>query len=616
MLMRDLRRKSIIPVKARKKISFIPGAVIFASLLFLTVYTGDELAQRASFFEFYEGSPVIEKRVEVRKLPYFEREEVNLGQIEKEFDSLSVPSKAILEYLEATLSRPVISDKSKERIDTILIKSAKNLKRVSSDSLLTVSTVRSAIENLVVELGLDSLEGAAILRAVSPVLKSNISFAGYVVDTVASLEGISRETRLKPKKERILLAIYILIVFVISYFLFYSIFRRALDTRKIVVLVLGFLIMLFFEWVVPLKDHGLALFAFPFVFLLVGFFNGFHQAIFFFVASTIIFLPLFRDNLIPVLFLNSVVGLFSSYIGTRIKTRWDFLLIFLFLSLVSFGTILLLSAFTYIPWFPNLKFTTGVLGVSVLLLIVVVPLLEKILRYPTDFVLLELANVNHPLLLKLQDEAPGTFEHSLRVSEMGARVAPLIGINPLLARVAGLYHDIGKLMHSIFFVENLRGGANPHDKVSPEMSVQILKSHVIDGVNMGRNYRLPEEIIGVISSHHGTSVMYSIYKKAQKMYKDVDKDKYRYPGPRPRNRLEALFMIIDGIEAASRALENKSESKFREIVNDIVDEKIKDGQFLECDISYSDLEKMKEEILKILLSQHHLRIKYHEDKGY
>jgi hypothetical protein len=110
--------------------------------------------------------------------------------------------------------------------------------------------------------------------------------------------------------------------------------------------------------------------------------------------------------------------------------------------------------------------------------------------------------------------------------------------------------------------------------------------------------------------------MYSIYKKAQKMYKDVDKDKYRYPGPRPRNRLEALFMIIDGIEAASRALENKSESKFREIVNDIVDEKIKDGQFLECDISYSDLEKMKEEILKILLSQHHLRIKYHEDKGY
>jgi len=251
-----------------------------------------------------------------------------------------------------------------------------------------------------------------------------------------------------------------------------------------------------------------------------------------------------------------------------------------------------------------------------LLVILLILVFEKILRYPTDLVLLELSNVNHPLLLKLQEEAPGTFEHSLRVSEMGARIAPIIGVSPLLARVAGLYHDIGKVVHPVFFIENQVAGENPHDKLSPEMSVQILKSHVVDGINLAKSYRLPDEVIGVIETHHGTSIMYSFYKKASKLYGQVDVDKFRYPGPKPRNKFEALFMILDGIEASSRALDEKNEKKFRELIDEIIEEKVKDGQFSETDLTYAELEKIKEELLIILLNQYHLRIKYHEDKGY
>jgi putative nucleotidyltransferase with HDIG domain len=232
----------------------------------------------------------------------------------------------------------------------------------------------------------------------------------------------------------------------------------------------------------------------------------------------------------------------------------------------------------------------------------------------TVFQLLELANPSSRLLRRLLMETPGTYHHSVMVGNLAERAAETIGADPLLARVAAYYHDIGKMKNPLAFIENQAGAHNIHDDLTPESSARIIAGHVRDGIDLGYEYGLPVQIIGFIPQHHGTSVMSYFYGKAlRELGGDEEvaaRDRYRYPGPKPQSREAAILMLADGVEASVRSLEEKDEVSIRAMVNRIVDARVEDGQLDEAELTLRNLSQIKEAFVQQLLGMYHTRIQY------
>jgi uncharacterized domain HDIG len=251
--------------------------------------------------------------------------------------------------------------------------------------------------------------------------------------------------------------------------------------------------------------------------------------------------------------------------------------------------------------------------ISTMAYLMFLPNIEAIFHKATEYTLLELAFPNHPLLRELAEKAPGTYVHSLSVgnlAEVGARV---VGANAILARVGGYYHDIGKIYNPEFFVENMVEGNNPHDNLDPINSARIIISHVKKGIELARKYNLPEEVINIIASHHGTTLLLPFYLKAKASKLPYSEEQFRYPGPKPKTVEEAIVMLADSCEAASRSAENEKE--IRDIVNAVFEDKIRDGQLDFVPLSKRDLEKIKEAFIPILLTYRHTRPKYARKEG-
>lgn len=252
---------------------------------------------------------------------------------------------------------------------------------------------------------------------------------------------------------------------------------------------------------------------------------------------------------------------------------------------------------------------------TVILAINLIPLLEKGFRYTTDMTFLSLTDYNHPLLKKLQILAPGTYHHSLMVASLSEKVASEIGANPLLCRCCALYHDIGKLVKPEYFTENQKGEENPHKNQSPSMSAIILKSHVKEGVELAKIYKLPKTIIDIIQQHHGTTVMQYFYKKALLMKaegEEVDEKIFRYDGPKPQFKESAIILLADAIEASSRSLEKVTPQSVQDLVVKIIKDRIEMDQFNECNITLQDLDVMKKTFQMVLLSMLHSRVSYNK----
>ena len=232
----------------------------------------------------------------------------------------------------------------------------------------------------------------------------------------------------------------------------------------------------------------------------------------------------------------------------------------------------------------------------------------------TVFQLLELANPSARLLRRLLMETPGTYHHSVMVGNLAERAAETIGADPLLARVAAYYHDIGKMKNPLAFIENQAGAHNIHDDLTPESSARIIAGHVRDGIDLGYEYGLPVQIIGFIPQHHGTSVMSYFYGKAlRELGGDEEaaaRDRYRYPGPTPQSREAAILMLADGVEASVRSLEDKDEVSIRNMVDRIVDARVEDGQLDEADVTLRNISQIKEAFVEQLLGMYHSRIQY------
>ena len=222
----------------------------------------------------------------------------------------------------------------------------------------------------------------------------------------------------------------------------------------------------------------------------------------------------------------------------------------------------------------------------------------------TVFQLLELANPSQPLLRRLLVETPGTYHHSLMVGNLAERAAEAIGADPLVTRVAAYYHDVGKLANPLAFIENQAGGDNIHDQLDPEVSAQILKQHVADGIDLAYKARLPKALIAFIPQHHGTAIMSYFYARAKELAGPgvtVDERKFRHAGPKPQSREAALIMLADGVEASVRSLASRDEPAIRAMVSRIIEERTTDGQFDECDLTLRDLERIREAFVGQLL---------------
>jgi cyclic-di-AMP phosphodiesterase PgpH len=248
----------------------------------------------------------------------------------------------------------------------------------------------------------------------------------------------------------------------------------------------------------------------------------------------------------------------------------------------------------------------------------------------TVFQLLELANPSQPLLRRLLVETPGTYHHSLMVGNLAERAAEAIGADPLITRVAAYYHDVGKLANPAAFIENQSGGENLHDELEPEVSAQIVKQHVADGIDIAYRAKLPKSLIAFIPQHHGTAIMSYFHAKAReevaapygglateegrRAADAVDARRYRHAGPKPQSREAALIMLADGVEASVRSLSSRDEPAIRSMVARIIAERMEDGQFDECDLTLRDINRIQEAFVSQLLGMYHQRVAYPQNK--
>jgi putative nucleotidyltransferase with HDIG domain len=248
----------------------------------------------------------------------------------------------------------------------------------------------------------------------------------------------------------------------------------------------------------------------------------------------------------------------------------------------------------------------------------------------TVFQLLELANPSQPLLRRLLVETPGTYHHSIMVGNLAERAAEAIGADSLLTRVAAYYHDIGKLANPLAFIENQAGSENIHDQLEPVVSAQILKQHVADGIDIAYRARLPTSLIAFIPQHHGTAIMGYFYARARELAAQpygglstaegrkaadtIDEHRFRHAGPKPQSREAALIMLADGVEASVRSLAARDEPAIRAMVERIIEERLGDGQFDECDLTLRDIERIGEAFVGQLLGMYHTRIAYPQSK--
>ena len=240
-------------------------------------------------------------------------------------------------------------------------------------------------------------------------------------------------------------------------------------------------------------------------------------------------------------------------------------------------------------------------------------MLGHVFGIPTVFELRELSDPNHPLLRQLLLRTPGTYHHSLLVGNLAERAAEVIGADPLVARVGAYYHDIGKMRNPTAFIENQTGG-NPHDELDPLVSAGIVAAHIKDGLALADRYRLPAQIREMIPGHHGTSVVRYFFQIAQQRGQAPDERSFRYPGPRPRSKEAGIVMLADGTEASVRSLSEKNPETIRGMVERIIDERVADGQLDECDLTFRDVQSIKDAFCELLLGVYHERIPYPEDR--
>ncbi|HEX2970180.1 MAG TPA: HDIG domain-containing protein [Bacteroidales bacterium] len=314
-------------------------------------------------------------------------------------------------------------------------------------------------------------------------------------------------------------------------------------------------------------------------------------------------------------FMHIITGIIAVFTLTNNYGRWKFFITALAVML-SYSFIHL--SFSLLLYDKTPDFTADDLlifaGNSLLILLCypLIQLFESRFKFLSDATLLELADTNQPLLRKLADEAPGSFQHSLQVANLAEEAARSTGANPLLVRAGALYHDIGKISGPLYFIENQKSDLSPHDKLDPLTSAKMIINHVVSGITLAKNFKVPSQIIDFISTHHGTSVTYYFIRKfSEKFPLNPDKEKdFSYPGPKPFSKETAIVMMADAVEASSRSLEKQTEETISELVERIILLQEQSGQYSDVPFTFRDISDIKESFKRRLSTIYHGRIAY------
>ncbi len=410
--------------------------------------------------------------------------------------------------------------------------------------------------------------------------------------------------------------IIVLLSLILIYVFLYN-FRRELlrDLIKTSFILFMMVLMIFVASTIA-KVEKVSFYIIPFTILPIILRTFFDErvAVFVHVLTTLI-IGFIAPNSYEFIVLNILAGIVAIFSLTNLYRRSRFfisaLLVVITYSMAYIGiTVVHEGSFTQLKldYFANF----GLNGMLILISFLLIYVFEKTFGFLSDTTLMELADTNQPLLRKIAEIAPGTFQHSLQVANLSEEAIHRIGGNPLLLRTGALYHDIGKMYDPIFFIENQTSGINPHDNLAFEESAKTIINHVEKGVELARKNNLPEAIINFICTHHGTTTVQYFYKSYIKTYpeQEVDVSKFSYPGPKPFSKEMAVLMMADAVEAASRSLQEYSQETINELVEKVISKQLKQGQFEEAPITYVDIKAVKE-VFKIRLKNiYHARISY------
>jgi len=327
----------------------------------------------------------------------------------------------------------------------------------------------------------------------------------------------------------------------------------------------------------------------------------------------------FSGGSVPVVVVSSIGAIVGAVVSSEVEERTDIMKAGVVVSAsnmaVLFAIFQLQERILLVEMglWRDLLWAGGNGMLSAVVAIGLLPFLETFFDILTPVKLLELGNPNHPLMRTLLENAPGTYHHSMMVANLAESAAEEVGGDSLLTRVGAYYHDIGKARRPYFFVENQFGGENPHDKLSPNLSALIIISHVKEGLEMAKEYVLPEAISDFIIQHHGDRRVSYFYARAQEASESaVPEDNYRYPGPKPQSKETAVVMLADAVEAAVRSLARPTPDRIRGVVRNIIYDRLEEGQLDKCDLTFKDLDLVCDTFTRVLSGAFHQRLEYPE----
>ncbi|WP_185851600.1 HD family phosphohydrolase [Blattabacterium cuenoti] len=429
------------------------------------------------------------------------------------------------------------------------------------------------------------------------------------------------ETKIWNKKNNYFLILgYFLIISMIFSILFLYLFyfqkKIFKSNRKINFLIINILLISFIT-ITILKYYSKTLYLIPFCILPISIRAFFNFNLSFIIhLITILLLSLITPNSFEFIFIQITTGFLVLLTKKNIfkmknlfltvgKITVTYIVIFCSLTLIREGSLEKISLYTFF-----LFFFSGLLTLFVYPFIFI---FEKLFNITSDISLLELSDVNTPILRLLSKKAPGTLQHVLTVSNIAEEAAIAIGANSLLVKIGAIYHDIGKIQNSIFFTENQHNiTLNPHENLSPKESAKIILEHVPIGIKLAKKHHLPDPITDFIKTHHGNSLVYYFYEKQKEKYPNVliDKKQFQYSGPKPFSKETVIVMICDSIEAASKSIKNPSDKDLNNLVEKIIFKQKIENQFSNSNITLKEIEKVKKVIQKKLINIYHSRIEY------
>ena len=407
---------------------------------------------------------------------------------------------------------------------------------------------------------------------------------------------------------------------VLSLALFLYTYRKEIirsDMRIIFLLTYIVLFVLGAKSSINIENINLYLVPFCMLPLIIRTFFDIRVALFTYLV-TILIIGFIAPNPYEFIIIEMIAGILTLFAVPHLRKRSQ-LFVSAFIIFLVYSTVYLSigliqdGSFTETNW----RFLGWFLG-SALLTLFTYPLIyifEKIFGFVSDVTLMELSDTNNKLLRKLNLKAPGTFQHSLQVSNLAEEAIRNIGGNPLLVRTGALYHDVGKMSNPNYFIENQNSDYNPHDELDPQESAGIIIDHVISGIELARRNNLPDIIIDFIRTHHGTTrteYFYRVYKEQKPEINKEETSSFQYPGPIPYSKETAVLMMADSVEAASRSMKNYDGESIENLINSIIDNQIKEGQFERSNITFSDITQIKKMFKKRLMSIYHVRLEYPE----